>query len=268
MNSGHTFNVNSTGIGLTSQSNSDVSYTDHSVKNSIAVGDNRTYTNKDGITTPTTYGTIVTGRMYVDGDLAVNGFITSVNPNSASGIVVNNSGITVDGLNNTVAIVASSTGSPTGSRSQVTLKEDSAALTVTNPGTGLTHGLTVGTQSTSLSGGTRSTSLTLNDSGATFRNDSTRGPARVMGVDDGRSGYDAVNYHQLTKAYSGVASAAALAAVPRRSPKAKASTTDARANVVERIPFALRLARLVGTSVLVSWCPTFGRFRLFLHRTE
>jgi hypothetical protein len=44
-----------------------------------------------------------------------------------------------------------------------------------------------------------------------------------MGVDDGKSAYDAVNYRQLTKAYSGVASVAALAAVPGPLPGKKFS---------------------------------------------
>jgi len=51
---------------------------------------------------------------------------------------------------------------------------------------------------------------------------------------------------------------AARATVPRVSPKAKASTTDARANVVERISFEARLARLLGTSVLLTCADLTG----------
>ena len=57
--------------------------------------------------------------------------------------------------------------------------------------------------------------MTLNDDGATFRKTSAGGPARVTGVADGRSRYDAVNYGQLGKAFEGAASAAALAALPQ-----------------------------------------------------
>jgi hypothetical protein len=223
VNSGHTVVVNSGGIALSSQGNSSVSYTDHSVKNTVTVGDDRIYTNKDGSTTTEKYGTIVTGRMYVDGDLTVNGFITSANPSSVSGIAVNNSGLSVDGVNNTVRVVAAGTPTGSGARAELVLKEESAVVTVTNPVTRETHGLFVNTQSTTLTGGTRSTSLTLNDNGAAFRNEITRGPARVTGVDDGRSRYDAVNYGQLQKAYSGVASVAALAAVPGPVPGKKFS---------------------------------------------
>ena len=81
------------------------------------------------------------------------------------------------------------------------------------------HGLTVNTDSTILSGGTSSTSLTLNNWGATF---STNGiPARVTGIADGKDDYDAVNYHQLQKAYSGIASVSALAAIPSTMPGKK-----------------------------------------------
>ena len=71
-----------------------------------------------------------------------------------------------------------------------------ARVTVTNKETGNDHGLYVGERDTVLSGGTNSTSMTLNDTGATFSN-GNGGPARVTGVADGKSKYDAVNYGQL-----------------------------------------------------------------------
>ncbi|MCM8829821.1 MAG: YadA-like family protein, partial [Candidatus Omnitrophica bacterium] len=81
------------------------------------------------------------------------------------------------------------------------------------------HGLIVdqSTGTTTLSGGTTSTTLTLNDSGARFSN-SSGGPVRVTGVADGTSDYDAVNYRQLKKAYRGIASVAAMAAIPAPAP--------------------------------------------------
>jgi hypothetical protein len=86
---------------------------------------------------------------------------------------------------------------------------------------GVSHGIAVGQTSTVITGGTTSTSLTLDDDGATFQNDDTLGPATVTGVADGVADYDAVNMRQYRKledrvddAYSGIASVAALAAIP------------------------------------------------------
>ncbi|MDD5391577.1 MAG: YadA-like family protein [Thiothrix sp.] len=61
---------------------------------------------------------------------------------------------------------------------------------------GNTHGLTVGESSTTLSGGTNSTTLTLDDNGAKF-NGVGGAPARVTGVADGAADFDAVNFRQL-----------------------------------------------------------------------
>jgi hypothetical protein len=218
VNNGATLSVSGGSVSASSQGYSTVSYADHKVTNSITVGDDRYYTNKDGVTTTTTYGTIVTGRMYVDGDLAVNGYLTSVNSLSSSGIVVNNSGVSVNGLDNSVTIVSNGTGSSTGQSSQMVVMPNSISLTVLNTETNLTHGLSVTSDSATLTGGTRSTSLVLNDDGATFRNDTTQGPARVTGIEDGSAPYDAVNYRQLRRAYSGVASVAALAGIPDPGP--------------------------------------------------
>jgi cytoskeletal protein CcmA (bactofilin family) len=223
VNSGATLAMNGSTITLASQGYSGVTYADHPVKNSITVGPDQYYTNKDGVTTTVPYGVIVTGRMYVDGDLAVNGYLTGTNATSSTGIVVNNSGVTVNGLTNSVSIVANGSGSAAGDRSQLSVQPDNLSLTVLNPATQEAHGLTVNTQSTTLSGGTRSTSLILDDNGATFRNDATQGPARVTGVADGTNPYDAVNYRQLVKAYSGVASAAALAGIPDPGPGKRVS---------------------------------------------
>ena len=284
---GHTFFINGSGVSMASQSDSGMSYTDHSVKNSITVGDDRYYTNKDGAVSSQTYGTIVTGRMYVDGDLTVNGYLTSTNPNSASGIVVNNSGVSVDGLNNSVGLFADSNidvsdgrgslllqedtasltvvnpvnnqahgltvgtretvlnngtdyttltlndsgatltadrnATSTDGRGELSLQENSASLTVVNPDTNHTHGIIVGTDQTVISGGTSSTMLTLNDNGATFSDDATGRPVRVTGIADGKHRYDAVNYGQLQKAYSGIAAVSAMSAIPDPVPGKKFS---------------------------------------------
>ena len=187
------------------------------MQNSITVGNDRYYTNKDGVTTTVPYGVIVTGRMYVDGDLAVNGYLTSTNP-TASRYHILNSGVSVNGASNSVSVVSNGTGSAAANHSQLLVQPDNLFLTVLNTATQENHGLAVNTQATTLSGDKIATSLTLNDNGATFRNDATGGPARVTGVDDGRNPYDAVNYRQLEKAYSGVASVAALAGIPDPGP--------------------------------------------------
>ncbi len=92
----------------------------------------------------------------------------------------------------------------------------SAAVTLTN-GAGITHGIVVTEDRTVISGGIQSTTLTLDDNGATFRNPAGN-PAQVTGVADGKNDYDAVNVRQLNQAFSGIASVAALAAIPAPAP--------------------------------------------------
>ena len=96
----------------------------------------------------------------------------------------------------------------------------SATLLVQTSG-GAARGLDINTTRTILSGGSDATTLTLDDTGATFQNADTGGPARVHGVADGIEPFDAVNLRQLTdtnsELSSGIASIAALAAIPATS---------------------------------------------------
>ncbi|MBK5915450.1 beta strand repeat-containing protein [Rhodocyclus purpureus] len=92
--------------------------------------------------------------------------------------------------------------------------QTSASMTISN-GYGNVHGLVVNEQQATLSGGTRSTSLTLNDNGAFFSNSATGKPVRVTGVQDGTSSFDAVNFRQLRQVYAGVAGTAAMANIPQ-----------------------------------------------------
>jgi autotransporter adhesin len=85
-------------------------------------------------------------------------------------------------------------------------------MTVTNS-LGNTHGLVVGESSTTLSGGTRSTNLTLNDNGATFSNAASGAPTRVTGVANGAGDFDAVNVRQFSSAVAGVAASANIPGV-------------------------------------------------------
>ena len=79
------------------------------------------------------------------------------------------------------------------------------------------HGLTIGTSKTTLSGGENSTWLDLDDAGMQLRN-SSGGPATLTGIADGKADNDAVNRKQLNTAYAGIASVAALAALPQPAP--------------------------------------------------
>jgi hypothetical protein len=103
------------------------------------------------------------------------------------------------------------------------------SLLIENVTTGAQHGMEIYQDRTVLSGGTNSTTLTLDDNGATFQNTTTGGPARVMGVADGINDFDAVNMRQLrgetarldkriTRANAGIASVAAMASIPQPAP--------------------------------------------------
>ena len=83
-----------------------------------------------------------------------------------------------------------------------------AAVVVTN-NAGNTHGIVVEETKTTISGGINSSSLTLNDLGATFSDPSNGAPIQVHGVADGTADFDATNVRQV---YSGLA--AVLAATP------------------------------------------------------
>ena len=91
--------------------------------------------------------------------------------------------------------------------------QSTAALTLTN-GLGNTHGVVVTETQTTMSGGTNSSSLTLNNNGATFSNSQTGAPVTVTGVADGKNDFDAVNYRQIKDAYAGIAAISALTAIP------------------------------------------------------
>jgi hypothetical protein len=80
------------------------------------------------------------------------------------------------------------------------------------------HGVTVSETQTVISGGTTSTSLQLDDSGARFLDSTHGGPARVSGIANGLAVDDAVNVGQLRAQEKllaqGIASTAAIANIP------------------------------------------------------
>ncbi len=161
------------------------------------------------------YGTTVNGGMLVEGDLGVNGSIYALNPAANSGINVGNNGLDINGATNTTSLIADGNNNAGDGRGAITLKETQASIYVYNQATGNAHGLMIDQTKAVLTGGTTSTSLTLDDNGATFQNTSTGGAATVTGVADGRSDFDAVNFRQLQTAHAGIASVAAMANVPQ-----------------------------------------------------
>jgi hypothetical protein len=179
----------------------------------------------------------LSGKLTANNGATINGGGSITSTNGTNSVVVNNAGTTITGalnINGSVNMIGSGAssntqssnlaGAGTGTVGQISVNtkgvngatESSAEITLTN-GYGNTHGLQVYEDKAVLSGGTHSTTLTLDDSGATFQN-SAGSPVRVTGVADGSSDYDAVNYRQLKKAYSGIASASALAAIPSPVP--------------------------------------------------
>lgn len=157
-------------------------------------------------------GTISTGTLTTTGNASVGGTLGVVSNASIGGT------FTVAGasaFNSSVNV--DSNGAAEGG-GQLAVTDTAVSLTVTNTATGNAHGLTVSQTETVLSGGTTSTTLTLNDNGATFTNTLTGGPAVVTGIADGVGDYDAVNMRQFreleTDVYGGIAASMAMAAVP------------------------------------------------------
>ncbi len=179
--------------------------------NTITVGDTQTATvGSDTIS----YGTRVDGGMLVNGDLGVNGNIYSLNTTANASVSIGNNGLAIVGSENKTTLTADSNASSSDGRGQLTLEETQASLLVNNATNGNAHGLVIEQDQTVLSGGTTSTTLTLNDNGATFANTDTGGPARVRGVADGHDDYDAANMRQLRKSYAGIAAVSALTNIP------------------------------------------------------
>ncbi|WP_428086763.1 YadA-like family protein [Candidatus Thioglobus sp.] len=143
-------------------------------------------------------GLSVTGTTTLTDSLTQTGGDTSLTAVGGANLSVNGGGVTAtssDGL------------------SVISANDGSASVLVTN-GAGNTHGLTVGTTNTTLSGGVNSTTLTLDDSGATF-GDALGAPVTVTGVADGTNPFDAVNVRQLDKVSKGVSMSMAMDGIPQ-----------------------------------------------------
>lgn len=117
---------------------------------------------------------------------------------NAQVLLQNSGGTTVDA--NGKILTAGSTG-------YVAPTAPTAAMTLTN-GYGNTHGLVVTESQSTLSGGTQSSSMTLNDRHARFSRASDGAPITVTGVADGRDDFDAVNVRQFAGAVAAVSAQA------------------------------------------------------------
>lgn len=80
---------------------------------------------------------------------------------------------------------------------QVTLNDSQASLTKRSSVTGNIHGVTVTDTETTITGGTTSTQMTLNDETVDFKHVASGAPVRLTGIADGVNRYDAVNKGQL-----------------------------------------------------------------------
>ncbi len=177
-----------------------------------------------------TYQDKVSGNTMIDGDLSVNGNTNFVGKTGATSTVVGDFGTSK--FNNATQGVSGQTGvvvrgAPVADpvTGVVSPAPESVASTTLTNGLGQTNGLKVFEDRTTLSGGGQQPStLTMNDTGATFAT-SSGAPAKVTGVADGTSKFDAVNFGQLqalsnnvdgiaNKAFSGIAQSAAMNSIP------------------------------------------------------
>jgi len=173
----------------------------------------------------------INGNTLVDGNLYVNGDTKFVGNTAATSTVVGgvgtskfDPGASVSGQTGIQTSTATNPVPVTDIATGKTASESVASTTLTN-GAGKTNGLQVFEDRTNLTGGSQqSSSLTLNNNGATFSTP-TGAPAKVTGVADGTSKYDAVNFGQLQalssdignvaeRAYSGIAQSSAMSAIP------------------------------------------------------
>ncbi|WP_300158018.1 YadA-like family protein [Aquabacterium sp.] len=175
------------------------------------------YTLKNGntasqaIVTGAAVDNIITGNTLVDGNMYINGTLVYSSNTSATTNVVNSdkntsAAMTIVNSGQQGAVIDAN-----GKIGAGTATSSTASLTVTNQA-GNTHGLVVNESQATLSGGTQSSSLTLDDRGATFSNSATGAPVTVTGVADGRNDFDAVNVRQYASAIAGVAAAANIPA--------------------------------------------------------
>ena len=168
---------------------------------------------------------IIKGNTLVDGNMYINGTLNYSSDNSATTTVSSGTSVLTNATQTTVGQSSiTNQGAPgytVDSNGKIlassAVTQSTASLTLTN-GLGNTHGIVVQENQTTISGGTASSSMALNNNGATFSNAQNGSAIQLHGVANGYAPTDAVNVSQLnavsTRAYSGIAQIAAMQAVP------------------------------------------------------
>lgn len=175
------------------------------------------------------YQNKVNGNLFVDGNVYINGTLEYVSSNAATTTVTSTAGssilgptLSTSGGTSTVMKDTDAIHATVDKNGKIALvpgvsAQSSSAVTLTN-GLGNTHGFIVNETQATMSGGINSSSMTLNDNGATFSNSSTGRPVQVHGVADGTADYDAVNVRQLRQTReqlsAGIAGISAMANIP------------------------------------------------------
>ena len=245
-------------LGVTGLSSLDGGIDVNSGNFTVATNGNTSVGGTLGVTGATT----LTGALTANGGATVNNGATIYSGNSSGNqMIVDGTSsrfVSADTYSNatvsdgSVSLLADSDEFGTNARSSLSMTPTSSSLLV-NTDSGVSHGISIGQTSTVISGGTTSTSLTLDDNGATFQDDDTSGPATVTGVADGVADYDAVNMRQyrkledrVDKSWSGIASVAAIAAIPGPVPGKTSSLGLGFGNFESRNAVAVGGKALVG----------------------
>jgi YadA-like membrane anchor domain len=234
-------------------------------------------TSVNDVVTGKLYQTRINGNLFIDGNAYINGTLDYVSRDAANTTVIganpgtsNLAGATT-ATSGGMAVVMKGTAVTTtqtvvdanGKITNVAVSgaapatESTAALTLTN-GRGDVHGLVVTENKTTMSGGQSSSSLTLDDNGATFSNAQTGRPVRVHGVYDGKDDFDAVNVRQLG---AGVAMASALAAMPQIDANKRFNLTAGLGSYLNSSALAIGGALRVRPTTLVRFGAAFSSNR-------
>ncbi|MBI9085359.1 MAG: YadA C-terminal domain-containing protein [Desulfobacterales bacterium] len=210
------------------------------------------------LVTSATYVNRLQGNTLIDGNTYINGTLVYSSNTSASTTVTDS----VTGTSGAMIVVnpgeVGKVVDANGKITSGTATQSSASLTVTNP-QGNTHGIVIAESKTTISGGTNSSSLTLNDNGATFSNSANGSPIQVHGVADGTNDYDAVNFRQMKDAYSGIAAVSALAAIPSPAVGKKLSVGMGYGNFKEENAVAVGIKAAVTESIMLTGGLGYGR---------
>lgn len=175
-----------------------------------------------------TYQNSVNGNLFVDGNVYINGLLEYVSSNAATTTVTNagssilGAGLSTSGGTSIVMKGTDAAHAVVNANGKIEMQtgvseQSSSAMTLTN-GLGNVHGFVVNETQATMSGGVNSSSMTLDDNGATFSNARDGSPVQVHGVADGTADFDAVNLRQLKRVAAGVAGVVAMSNIPQVEP--------------------------------------------------